>query len=118
MARSSPGLHLLALFGSRAQGDARQDSDWDLAYLASPSLDPDALLARLADALKADRIDLIDLDRAGGQVRYRVAREAVVVYADDPARYEQFWLGAVSFWCDAEPILREGYDRILAELDR
>jgi Polymerase beta, Nucleotidyltransferase len=39
-----PGLPLLVLFGSRARRDARDDSDWDLGYLANPGLDADALL--------------------------------------------------------------------------
>ncbi len=117
-ARCTSGLHLFVLFGSRARGDAREESDWDFAYLGDASLDVDGLVAYLAEVLHADRIDLVDLRRAGGQLRYRVAREGVVVFADDASRYERFWLDAVSFWCDAEPVLREGYDRLLAELER
>ena len=31
------------------------------------------------------------------------------------ARPLRFWFDAVSFWCDAEPLLRSGYETILQE---
>ena len=33
-----PKLGLLPLFGSRARGDARDDSDWDVGYLADAGM--------------------------------------------------------------------------------
>jgi hypothetical protein len=75
-------------------------------------------MSAAADLLAADRIDLVDLDRAGGQLRYRIARDGQVLSVDDEARFERFWLDAVSFWCDAEPIVRRGYDELLGELRR
>ncbi|HSF42194.1 MAG TPA: nucleotidyltransferase domain-containing protein, partial [Thermoanaerobaculia bacterium] len=45
LARQSPGLHLLILFGSRARGDDHLGSDWDFGYLAGADFDPDDLLA-------------------------------------------------------------------------
>ncbi len=41
VAHRTPGLDFLVLFGSRARGDARDDSDWDLAYQGESSLDAD-----------------------------------------------------------------------------
>jgi len=76
-ARAFPGLCLLLLHGSRARGDAHALSDWDFAYESTAGFDPDALLATLADRLKADRIDLVDLTRAGALLRYRVIRGAI-----------------------------------------
>jgi predicted nucleotidyltransferase len=75
VASRHPALHLLLLFGSRARSDAREHSDWDLGYLAGPGLDPDARLLDAVNALDTDRVDLIDLSRAGGQVRFREARD-------------------------------------------
>lgn len=118
LAARTSGLRMLILFGSRARGDARAQSDWDLAYGADPSFDVDHFMSDVAGLLAADRIDLVDLDRAGGQLRFRVARDGRVLHADDEARFERFWLDAVSFWCDAEPIVRRGYDELLAELGR
>lgn len=113
IAAATPGLHLLVLYGSRARADAHARSDWDLAYQAGPALDVDALLAALADSLKADRIDLVDLDRAGALLRHRVARDGVVLFERDPGRFDRFWLDAVHTWCDLAPVLEPLYARVL-----
>ena len=65
---------MLILHGSRARGTAHEHSDLDFAYEAEAGFDADGLLAALADLLKADRIDLLDLDHAGALLRHRVAR--------------------------------------------
>jgi predicted nucleotidyltransferase len=113
-----PELRLLVLFGSRARGDAREESDWDLGYLAEPGIDPDALLLDLVDALGTDRVDLVDLARAGAQIAFRAAADGRVLYEAAPGLFGRFWLGAVHFWCDVEPILRSGYAGVLARLRR
>jgi predicted nucleotidyltransferase len=115
-----PGLTLLVLHGSRARGDARVDSDWDFGWLgdAAATLDPDALLATLAEATHADRIDLVDLERAGALLRYRVARDGVVVFERDPERFLHFWIDAVGTWCDLEPVLTPAYEHVLGTLPK
>jgi len=111
----APGLELLVLHGSRARGDAQEGSDWDLAYLAADGFDPDAFLAEVVFALREDRVDLADLSTAGGLLRYRVARDGQVLYEVRDGVFERFWMQAVTFWCDAEPVLRRGYEAVLAE---
>ena len=113
-----PDLLMLVLHGSRARGDSRTHSDWDLAYQAAAPFDPDGLLAALAERLNADRIDLVDLDRAGALLRYRVARDGVVLYARDSDRFRRFWLDAVDTWCDLAPVLEPVYARVLKALPR
>lgn len=117
-ASRAPGLRLLVLHGSRARDDARPESDWDFAYLADATFDPDGLRAELAERLRSDGIDLADLARAGGQLRFRVARDGVVVFEARPGEWEGFWLEAVTFWCDVAPVLQPAYDSLLAELPR
>jgi hypothetical protein len=116
LAHHAQGLRLLVLHGSRSRDDSSVDSDWDFGYLADEGFDPDALVAGLAKALQADRIDLADLTRASGQLRFRVARDGVVIYSCDDAEWERFWMEAVSFWCDAGPVVRAAYDGALQEL--
>jgi predicted nucleotidyltransferase len=113
-----PDLSLLVLFGSRARGDAREQSDWDLGYLAERGLDADALLLDAVTALGTDRVDLVDLARAGAQVRYRAARDGRVLHEARPGAFAAFWATAVDFWCDVEPLLRAGYAEALARLRR
>lgn len=104
------------VFGSRARGDAVASSDWDVGVLADPGYDADALLARLTVRLAADRIDLVDLARASGQLRYRVAQDGRLIFARAPDEWSRFWTDAVSFWCDAGPVLRRAYAGLLQEL--
>jgi predicted nucleotidyltransferase len=118
LARHSPGLHLLVLFGSRARGDVHPGSDWDLGYLAGAAFDPDDLMARLVLVLETERVDLVNLDRANGLLRYRAAAEAQVLFESDPDQFAGFWFKAVSYWCDMGPIIRAGYEEILEGLSR
>ena len=118
LAAGRPGLKLLLLHGSRARGESHPRSDWDLAYLAGGSFDPATFRADLVLALGTDQIDLVNLERASGLLRYRAARDGVVLYQASPLAFERFWRAAVTFWCDAEPLLRRGYEATLASLDR
>ena len=117
-AKQVADLRLLILFGSRARGDVWRDSDWDFAYRAGPAFVPERFIGDLSRILDTDRIDLVDLDRSGGQLRYRIAREGRVMHARDEAEYAAFWLDAVSFWCDAHDVLDQGYDGLLTDLKR
>ena len=116
VAQATPALELLLLFGSRARTDAHPRSDWDLAYLAGAGFDLAALVGALVEAVGSDRVDLVDLRRASGLLRYRVARDGQVVYEARPRLAERFRLEAAQFWCDAAPVLQRGYDEVLAEL--
>ena len=113
---SHPELRLLVLFGSRARGDAQEGADWDFGFLGDPAFDADALLGELMAALQADRVDLVDLGRAGGQVRFRVARDGRLVYERSPGEFQRFWFEAVSFWCDVAPVLEPAYEAVLSRL--
>ena len=114
--RRAAGLRLLVLYGSRGRGDAHEASDWDFAFLADANFDADGLLALLAERLNVDGIDLADLNRAGALLRHRVARDAVVVFEREPGTFEQYWIDAVTAWCDMEPVLARAYDGALERL--
>jgi predicted nucleotidyltransferase len=118
LAAATDGLLLLVLHGSRARGDGHARSDWDFAYRAGAGFDPDAFLASLADRLKADRIDLVDLDRSGALLRFRVARDGIVLFERLAGDFQRFRLQAVATWCDLEPVLRPAYAHVLETLPR
>ncbi|HKI06750.1 MAG TPA: nucleotidyltransferase domain-containing protein [Thermoanaerobaculia bacterium] len=118
LARGFPGLDLLLLFGSRARGDVHPHSDWDFAYLAGPGFEPDELLARLVLLLGTDRIDLVDLGRASGLIRYRAVAEGRPLFESAPDVFERFWFEAASFWWDMGPIFEAGYEEILQRVAR
>ena len=110
------GLDLLLLFGSRARGDVHPHSDWDFGYLASSALEPEALAGELSRVTGSDRVDLADLARAGGLLRFRAARDGRVVFERQAGLYERFWLGAVGFWCDAAPVIGPAHEAVLERL--
>ena len=118
LVRATPGLELLVLFGSRARGDGRADADWDFGYAGSPDLDVATLVATLSASTGSDRIDLVDLGRASGLLRYRAARDGRLVVQARAGLFERFWFDAVQFWCDAAPLLERGYAEVLERLDR
>jgi hypothetical protein len=115
-ARQASGLNVLLLFGSRARGDVHVRSDWDFGYLAAPAFDPDALGARLVEILDTDRIDLADLARASGLLRYRAAIDGITAFESSADAADAFRLDAVRFWCDAAPVLERGYAAVLDAL--
>ena len=88
------GIRVAYLFGSRATGRARADSDLDLAVKHDPSLDPAERLDVELDAVAAltdelgplgERADVVDLDRASSAVGFRAIRDGRRVVDRDPA---------------------------------
>jgi predicted nucleotidyltransferase len=118
LARKTPGLELLLLFGSRARGDSHPGSDWDFGYLAGPELDPFALQGRLTLLLGTDRVDLVDLNRTNGLLRFRVASEGKTLFESSDGVFESFAFEVISYWCDMGPIIRQGYEEVLQRLVR
>ena len=116
IAHEMPGLRMLVLHGSRARDEAHERSDWDFAYLADPPFDDLELRARLARALGTDDVDVVDLARAGGLLRYRAARDGKVLFQREPGEFERFAVSAITFWLDVEPIVRPEYQHVLNKL--
>ena len=85
-----PDLELIVLFGSAASGRARPRSDVDVAVLNRGGADLDALFLALAPRLKTDRLDLVDLRRAGPLLAFEVARSGVVLFERSPGVFRQF----------------------------
>ena len=115
MASETSGLEVLFLFGSRARGDAHDRSDWDFAYLGTSDLDVERLLARLVLACNTDHVDLVDLRRAGGLLRFRVARDGEALFERHAGSADAFRLEAADFWCDAGPTLERAYETVLTD---
>jgi predicted nucleotidyltransferase len=116
VAGTMPGLDMLMLFGSRARGDSSDQSDWDFGFFGHAEMDVAALLAAIVTAVGTERVDLVDLDRASGLLRYRAARDGRIVFEAAPGATDRFRLQAADFWCDVGPALQRDYDRLLADL--
>jgi predicted nucleotidyltransferase len=88
-----PPLRLAILFGSRARGTARPDSDVDIAVLpVDPALslhDEGRLTATLERAAGAP-VDLVRLDHAPLALRWRIARDGIVLLSNPPETAPRF----------------------------
>ena len=111
---AAAGIELLVLHGSRARGDAGPSSDWDLGYLGSADLA--ALVSAAVELLGTEAVDVVDLARASALLRFRAARDGVALVERSPEAFLRFRLDAVTFWCDAGPVIRAAQDDVLAAL--
>ena len=101
---------LAVLFGSWARGQARGDSDVDVAILPESGgvsrAEELALAARLSIACGRE-VDLVRLDDASTLLRWRVAREGQLVHASRPEAWLRYRVSAASEYGDfAEAIER------------
>lgn len=108
-----PEVRAALLFGSRARGRARHDSDVDVAVLLDPSLAPTdsrARLVRLLDALHgelaADRVDLVILNDAPPALAFQVLKHGVVALERDRVDLHRFRVRTYSRHADYEPVER------------
>lgn len=116
LAGRTAGLDLLVLYGSRARGDAGRNADWDFGYLADEATDVPGLLAALVEILGDDGIDLVDLDRTTGLLRFRSSCEGVLVHEAESGLFDRYRLDAASFWCENVSVFEQGYSENLEAL--
>ena len=116
-----PPQRLAVIFGSRAGGRARPESDADVGILpADPQLPLAAeldLQARLSTAVGLE-VDLVRLDGDDLLLGREVALHGVPVYEERPGAFARFRASAVSEWLDFETALAPARDRWLARLAR
>jgi predicted nucleotidyltransferase len=85
------------LFGSRARGDYRDDSDWDIAIVPSKPLnmeDLEEMARRIGEGLGVplDKIDVVDLFKAPNELIYKVLRDGKPLFVRDWSLYRRFVL--------------------------
>ncbi|HEX5717052.1 MAG TPA: nucleotidyltransferase domain-containing protein [Thermoanaerobaculia bacterium] len=94
LAESVPGVSALLVFGSRASGSPRPDSDLDVGVLPN-SDDPQArrrlqsqLAVALADLAPQGRVDVILMDEVSDLLRQRILETGRVLICRDPAAFQ------------------------------
>jgi predicted nucleotidyltransferase len=113
-----PDLELVVLFGSTAKGRRRRGSDVDVAVRCAGTADLDTLHALLAPRLGSDRLDLVDLRRAGPLLAMEVARSGRPLYESRPGTFRQFQSLASRRYCDTAKLRRAQRRAIHAFLAR
>lgn len=94
-----PTLCAVTLFGSRAQGQERDDSDLDLAVLLPEPADPVALWQAgeaIAKRLGVD-VDLVDLRRASTVMQHQIITSGrrLFIEGTEAERYDAYILNAM-----------------------
>jgi predicted nucleotidyltransferase len=113
-----PDLQLLVLFGSAARDRARSESDVDLAVQCDGPADLDGLYLAMAPRLGTDRLDLIDIRRAGPLLQMAVARTGCLLFEREPGAFREFQSLASRRYCDTDKLRRARRRAIHAFLER
>jgi predicted nucleotidyltransferase len=103
------GVAVAYLFGSRAEGTARPASDHDVAVLftTEPALGATQRLASDLAAVLGTPADVVDLDRAGLELRGRVAERGRLLWSADEPRRVRFEVDARLRWIEFRPVVEE-----------
>lgn len=106
---------LVSLFGSRATGKAREDSDIDVAILVAESeIVPSLfdfeleLIAELAD----DRVDLVVLNHASPLLKHQVLKHGIKLFSRDKAAEVAFVVQAITHYLNTQ-YLRRVQDKVM-----
>ena len=101
------GLSQVKLFGSRARGDYRKNSDVDLAIKFSRPIQSE-LAAALEDSTFPYTVDIVDLQTAGEKLLLNIARDGKLLFAADG--------GKVSMTLERVKLKHEDFSRALTKL--
>jgi predicted nucleotidyltransferase len=103
------GISALLVFGSRARGAERPDSDLDVAVLPSVGNDPKArreiqtgLAVALADLSPEGRVDVVFLDEASDLLRQRVLESGRLLICRDPRAFRDLRVRTMREYGDRE----------------
>jgi predicted nucleotidyltransferase len=110
---AGPPSRFVVLFGSRARGVARADSDLDLAWLpVDAAISLGAELGFQAELTRAAgcEVDLVRVDLASTICRMEIARDAVLV-SGEVADLQRFQAEATIEYLDFAPALRDATER-------
>ncbi len=104
-----PGIAALLVFGSRAQGKERPDSDLDLAVLPSVGDDPKArrklqtdLAVACAELAPEGRVDVVLLDEAYDVLRQRVLESGRLLICNDQRAFRDLRVWTMREYGDRE----------------
>lgn len=105
------GVKLLIVFGSRIEGCARADSDYDIGVIFDRDMPSTprrygALYAMVQESLPGERIDLVDLNHAPYPLQYRAAMKGELLYEETASSFANFRERAMLLYFDFQPILK------------
>lgn len=111
-------LALAVLFGSVARGEARPDSDLDVAILPTGrfSAVDEARLVEALSLASGREVDLVRLDRVEDVVLRREIARGMPLREAERGDFARFAADAMLAWLDLEPIYLDAQARYLAHV--
>ena len=111
-------IKLAVLFGSRAKGESRPDSDWDLAILFKDDFFDNNkhnlavikknLIKELCSLFETSKVDLVILNRVSPFLRYRVAKSGLPLFEENVGDFASFVSLAVRSYSDSMVFTKAG----------
>jgi len=103
-------LDLLILFGSRAKGNYKKNSDYDLAYFRHNQLIIDEeirLISRLENVFKEKNFDIINLNKLNLSpiLKYEIFKNGICLYQANKYLFENFKENIFFDYIDSKNIL-------------
>jgi len=112
-----PEVRLAFLFGSRARGQARKDSDFDIAVLVDDRLASEdrgklirSFAARLGREVSSRLLDIVILNDAPALLRHRVLRDGIILFERAPEERVRFSIKTIRDYQDGF-VRREAFTR-------
>jgi predicted nucleotidyltransferase len=99
------GLDLVVMFGSRARGEPRGDSDTDIAVRSSRELSRDEELTIAAELDKVyPNVDLCDIRKASPLLLGAIGNDAKLVYQARESLFKEFKIFAWNQYMDFKEV--------------
>lgn len=124
-----PYLKMLVLFGSRATGKIRANSDWDFAALYDEEIrktlitDPFAwfevptIISQMLE-IPDDKVDVVELNNCSTIIAHFVARDGILLYEKESGEFEDFRKRALKSDLEMKEIRKTLREKIEASLQR
>jgi predicted nucleotidyltransferase len=98
------------IFGSRARGDFREDSDWDIGVLISQEFNATGFLEFLEDLREAlevnfEKLNLVILNDADIDLAFKALSEGKLIYESNRDLRSDLEVNIIKRYIDAKPLL-------------
>lgn len=111
------GIDLILLFGSRANGSNRKDSDFDIAYRSKNALPSDLdIFQMVMEYVGSENLHILNLRNIKPLTLYEITRNCKVLYAEDMIDFYNLRAYAFKrFEDEVKPLYKIKFDRLKAE---
>jgi predicted nucleotidyltransferase len=102
-------LRFIVLFGSRTDGSAREDSDFDIAYSAKKEIDygDEVFLAEdISRVFSFGKVDIVNTTKAGPLLMREIADKGQLLAEFEPNSFDKFQMYAFARYFEAKPLFK------------